>query len=251
MRAALRVVRRTHDDHPPGVPADRGRRGRRDRPRRAAVARRGAAGASARRTCCAFAPKGQLTLLHMADCHAQLKPLYLSRALRSTSASERRAASSRTSPDRSCSPRFDIAAALARSLHADARPTTRRWPRPTAASAAWIAWRRSSRRSGRSAGAIACCCSTAATPCRAPTRRCRSKGADMVAVLQALGVDATTGPLGVHARAPTASASCSARRAAGLVGPGLPGRQRARHRFRGAGVRRPRACSRRAASTSP
>src|SRR5215510_6626247 len=23
-----------------------------------------------------FAPKGQLTLLHMADCHAQLKPLY-------------------------------------------------------------------------------------------------------------------------------------------------------------------------------
>ena len=31
---------------------------------------------SARRTCCAFTPKGQLTILHMADCHAQLKPLY-------------------------------------------------------------------------------------------------------------------------------------------------------------------------------
>ena len=37
---------------------------------------RGAAGRSGRRTCCAFAPKGQLTILHMADSHAQLKPLY-------------------------------------------------------------------------------------------------------------------------------------------------------------------------------
>ena len=37
---------------------------------------RRAAGDPARTQLLQFAPKGQLTILHMADCHAQLKPLY-------------------------------------------------------------------------------------------------------------------------------------------------------------------------------
>ena len=49
-----------------------------------------------------FAPKGQLTILHMADCHAQLKPLYYREPSLNLGVGEARGGC-RTSPAPSCS----------------------------------------------------------------------------------------------------------------------------------------------------
>ena len=79
----------------------------------------------------------------------------------------------------------------------------------------------------------------------------KTKGGDMVSVLQALGVEATTGHWEFTLGAQRVTELFGGLDRVGLVGPRVPRRQRARHRLRRAGVPRPRACSRKAASPSP
>ena len=121
-----------------------------------------------------FAPKGQLTILHMADCHAQLKPIYFREPSLNLGVGEARGqlphlvgqdflasfgiAASSLEAYMLTSADFEALAKtygrvggmdrLATLVNADPRP---------------------------SAAPSACCCSTAATRCRAPTRRCKPR----------------------------------------------------------------------------
>ena len=71
--------------------------------------------------------------------------------------------------------------------------------------------------------------------CRAPTRRCNRSGADMIAVMQALGVEATTGHWEFTLGGERVAELFGDIDQAGLLRHTFPRRQCPRHRFRGAG----------------
>ena len=159
----------------------------------------------------------------------------LSRALAQPRRRARPRASSPTSPARS-SRRLRHSDPLAGSLHADARPISRRWPGPMGGSAAWTAWRRSFTPSAPSAAADRVLLLDGGDALQGSYTALESKGADMVCGAAGARVDAITGhwefTLGEH----RINEIFGTLERQGLLGPRPSGRQCARHRLRRAGV---------------
>jgi S-sulfosulfanyl-L-cysteine sulfohydrolase len=87
-----------------------------------------------------FDAKGRLTLLHLTDCHAQLKPIYF----REPSVNIGVGAMSGLPPhltDSAFLEKYGVDAGSCRPTRSP-RMTSRRWRGPMAGSAAWTAWRR-------------------------------------------------------------------------------------------------------------
>ena len=145
----------------------------------------------------------------MADCHAQLKPHLFPRAV--AQSRRRRGARAAAAHHRPGVPgQLRHPGQHCRRLHAelgrlrgagqDLRPRRRHGSHGDPGQAP----------SAPSAAPTACCCSTAATRCRAPTRRSQSQGRRHGRRHARARRRGHHRPLGVHARAPSASASCSA-----------------------------------------
>ena len=218
-----------HDARSPRAGAARGRDGGAGRE----PLRRGAAAQLTQEDLLRFEPLGQVTLLHFTDIHAQLLPLHFREPSVNIGVGE----------DKGLPPHL-VGAELLEAFklgrgtaeaYALACTDFAALARPTAGSAASTAWRHWSRRSAPSAAAR-CCCSTAATPGRAPTPPSRARAPTWCAYERARrrGDDRA---LGIHLR----------RRARQGAGQGaqipVPRRQREGDDLGRSGVRAPPPCS--------
>ena len=181
-----------------------------------------------------FAPKGQLTILHMADSHAQLQAALLPRAVAEP---RRRRGQGQAAP------------------HHRRRAAQRLQHRGASPNAYMLSsddYEALAKTYGRVGGMDRMATLVKAIRAeRGPERvllldggdalqgsytALATKGGDMVAVLQELGVEATTGHWEFTLGARRIAELFGGIGPSGLVGPGVPRRQRARHRLRGAGV---------------
>ena len=194
-------------------------------------------------------PKGQLTLLHMADCHAQLKPLYFREPSINIGVGEARGQLPHLT-GREFLAAFDIPAAsieayMLSSADFEALASTYGRVGGMDRVATVIKAMRAER------GAERVLLLDGGDTLQGSYTALESRGGDMVAVHAGAGVEATTGHWEFTLGARPGARAVRRQDQPGSVGRTVPGRQRraipnSRNR-----CSRPRACSRKAASASP
>ena len=188
-----------------------------------------------------FAPKGQLTILHMADTHAQLKPLYY----------------------REPSLNLGVGDARGKLPHVTGAELLNAFAIPEASPDAYMLssddYEALARTYGRVGGMDRMATLVNAIRAERGAERVllldggdalqgsftalATRGGDMVSVLEALGVEATTGHWEFTLGARPHRRAVRRRGPSGLVEPGVPRRQRARRRLRRARVQLHAPCS--------